>query len=144
MIARREMPVPKLQAIVIAGLAGIALAGCDPSDSQAPAPTESLVPLPSDQPAPPAASPGPTEIPSEPGSTRPAPEPDADECGADKLGSFLNQLPTTDAIDGIREAVGHDRIRTINPGDVVTMDLRPDRLNIEIGEDGRIKLLRCG
>ena len=44
----------------------------------------------------------------------------------------------------IREAVGHDRIRYIAPGDAVTMDLRPDRLNVETGVDGRIKLFRCG
>ena len=34
--------------------------------------------------------------------------------------------------------------RAINPGDMVTQDFRPDRLNIEIGEDGRIKQFRCG
>jgi hypothetical protein len=71
-------------------------------------------------------------------------EPDADECGADKLDRWLNVLPTETVKADIREAVGHDRIRYIAPGDVVTMDLRPDRLNVETGVDGRIKLFRCG
>lgn len=71
-------------------------------------------------------------------------EPAADECGADKLGRWLNILPTSEVKDAIREAVGHDRIRYIEPGGVVTMDLRPDRLNVETGVDGRIKLFRCG
>lgn len=120
------------RALLIASLAGLVLAGCDSTDRQAPAPSESLVPLPSAQPAPGG------------DSTRPSPEPAADECGADKLGDYLNLLPTSDAMASIHAAVGHDRIRTINPGDAVTMDLRPDRLNIEIGGDGRIKLFRCG
>lgn len=71
-------------------------------------------------------------------------EPDATECGADKLDRWLNVLPTDEAKAEIREAVGHERIRYIAPGDVVTMDFRPDRLNVETGEDGRIKLFRCG
>jgi hypothetical protein len=70
--------------------------------------------------------------------------PDADECGADTLDRGLNVLPTEPVKADIREAVGHDRIRYIAPGDVVTMDLRPDRLNVETGADGRIMLFRCG
>ena len=73
-----------------------------------------------------------------------ADEPDAAACGADKLARWLTVLPTETVKAEIREAVGHDRIRYIAPGDAVTMDLRPDRLNVETGVDGRIKLFRCG
>ena len=73
-----------------------------------------------------------------------ADEPDAAECGADKLDRWLNVLPTETVKAEIRDAVGHDRIRYIAPGDAVTMYLRPDRLNVETGVDGRIKLFRCG
>ena len=73
-----------------------------------------------------------------------ADEPDAAACGADKLDRWLNVLPTETVKAEIRDAVGHDRIRYIAPGDAVTMDLRPDRLNVETGVDGRIKLFRCG
>ena len=62
----------------------------------------------------------------------------------DWLTRWVNVLPTSDVRDAIREAVGHDRIRYIEPGGVVTMDLRPDRLNVETGVDGRIKTFRCG
>lgn len=88
----------------------------------------------------------PTATPERPGKAVTAGDskPDADECGADKLGRWLNLLPTETAKAEIREAVGHDRIRYIEPGDVVTMGLRPDRLNVEIGVDGRIKRFRCG
>ncbi len=71
-------------------------------------------------------------------------EPAAEGCGADKLARWVNVLPTSDVKDAILDAVGHDRIRYIEPGGVVTMDLRPDRLNVETGVDGRIKAFRCG
>jgi hypothetical protein len=71
-------------------------------------------------------------------------EPDAAECGADKLERWVD-AELSDAVKAdIREAVGHGRIRYIAPGDMVTMDFRPDRLNVETGDDGRIKLFRCG
>ncbi len=34
--------------------------------------------------------------------------------------------------------------RVITPGTAVTMDHRPDRLNIEVGADGRIARVYCG
>jgi hypothetical protein len=68
----------------------------------------------------------------------------ADQCGAGKLRAYLNQLPTSDAMDRIRAEVGERPIRTIRPGEAVTMDFAPARLNIEIGEDGRIGRFRCG
>lgn len=33
--------------------------------------------------------------------------------------------------------------RVIGPNDAVTMDFRPDRLNVEIGADGRISKVGC-
>jgi hypothetical protein len=71
-------------------------------------------------------------------------EADPAGCGADKLGKFLNLLPTGDVKTQIQATVGADiAIRYIAPGDVVTQDLRANRLNVETGEDGRIKQFRC-
>ncbi len=39
---------------------------------------------------------------------------------------------------------GAGPLRWIRPGDVVTMDYREDRLNIELDERQRVKGLRCG
>ena len=71
-------------------------------------------------------------------------EADDTACGADKLGRWLNVLPTDDVKAAILEAVGERPIRYIAPGDAVTLDFSPSRLNVELGEDGRIKLFRCG
>lgn len=72
------------------------------------------------------------------------PEPAQSECGAGQLDEFVGATATDALIAHIRQEVGHERIRTIRPGDAVTMDFRADRLNIEIGEDGRIVAVRCG
>lgn len=116
-------------------LTAFTLAACGPADERVPMPSGTPAPLSTDQPAPPSGSAQP-----KPGAVTPA----ADECGADRLGGYLNQPATSDTLAKIRAAAGHERIRTIRPGDAVTMDFRPDRLNIEIGDDGRIKRLRCG
>ncbi len=131
--------------LVLAG-AVLSLAGCSRTDHQAPAPAESLEPLPSQQPPPPAAATPPAATPAPAASSSaasPASVPN-DECGASKLAAYVNEVPSADLSAKIKAAAGHDRIRTIHPGDMVTLDMRPDRLNIEIGEDGRIKLFRCG
>ena len=74
----------------------------------------------------------------------PAPEPVVDDCGVRKLNKFLNVPLTEDVFDQIRKTVGHGHIRTIHPGDAVTMDYLGDRLNIEVGSDGKIDYFRCG
>lgn len=81
---------------------------------------------------------------------RPAPPPPpsppqaaVDECGAGKLAAYLSQPATDDVLAKLRHDAGHDKIRVIRPGQPVTMDYRPDRLNVEVGEDGRITKLHC-
>ena len=36
------------------------------------------------------------------------------------------------------------QVRVLRPGSIVTQDYRPDRINFEIGGDGRIAAIRCG
>lgn len=75
----------------------------------------------------------------------PAPGPPApDACHANELQRYLKALPTPDVMASIAAVAGEGKIRTIRPGDAVTMDFRENRLNVELGEDGRIKRLRCG
>jgi hypothetical protein len=116
----------QFRAAILAPALALVLAGCGATDRQSPAPAESLVP-------PPSAS-------TAPAATLPA----GDECGASLLGSYLGKVPSVEAMAAISAAVGHDRFRTIRPGDAVTMDYRAERLNIELGEDGRITRMRCG
>jgi len=123
----------------------LSLAACTQTEDRAPAPSsapkagEAPAAPPTSLPAPPSGSAEP-----KPGVDTPPPPATADGCGADKLADYLNQLPTAEVTARIGQTVGHDRIRTIKPGDMVTQDFRSDRLNVEIGEDGRIKRVRCG
>lgn len=67
----------------------------------------------------------------------------ADQCGASKLGAYVGKPADDLTTAAIRAAVVHDRIRVIRPGTAVTMDYRADRLNVDVGEDGRIRRLYC-
>jgi hypothetical protein len=67
-------------------------------------------------------------------------------CGADRL-DHLPGGPAPDAatLEAIRSAPGGpSRLRVIRPGQPVTMDHVPRRLNILLGEDGLVAGLRCG
>ena len=126
-----------------AAIASLAVAACDQRSADDPASVASDAAM-SERTAAPGAE---TGAPSPAPTTSGAPIADEAEdtvCGADKLGAYLNTLPTTDILAKVRAAVGHDRVRTIAPGEAVDADLRPDRLNIEAGVDGRIKRFRCG
>lgn len=73
-----------------------------------------------------------------------SPAPESDKCGADKLGPYLNLLPTSTAKEEIAKTVGHNRIRYVGPDDVTTREFREDRLTARLGVDGRIKSFGCG
>ncbi len=75
---------------------------------------------------------------------QPLPLETGDACGASKLGDFANTLPTDETIAKIRAAAGERTTRVIRPGDAITMDFAPARLNVEVATDGRIKSFRCG
>lgn len=59
---------------------------------------------------------------------------------ADAIGRKDN--PTVRA--QVARKVGHDRIRWLPPGSIVTQDLRADRLNVDIDAGGVIVRARCG
>lgn len=72
--------------------------------------------------------------PADPAPTDPAP----DQCGAAGLQSLVGQPRSVLAAMTFPEGT-----RIIEPGMAVTMDYRPDRLNITIGEDGAIAAVAC-
>lgn len=139
-----------VSSVLLSALA-LALAACNPSEDPSPLPAETAGPRVPALIPPPATGAGasaslarrvPEPSPTQPGA-RPSPDLASAECGADTLGQYVNQLYTDDMLTKIRAAVGHERIRVIRPGDAVTMDYRPDRLNVEIDEDGRVRRVHC-
>ena len=68
-----------------------------------------------------------------------APTQDTAECGAADLQGLVGQ-PGADT-DFSQHA---ETVRVIPPNSAVTMDHRPDRLNVDLDEDGLIVRIWCG
>lgn len=64
-------------------------------------------------------------------------------CGADQLASYVGQPASDDVIARITAWRGDKPMRVIKPGTAVTMDFRPDRLNVQVDEQGKIKGFTC-
>jgi hypothetical protein len=63
----------------------------------------------------------------------------------DTKGQHLVGRPADAALGAEAQRVtGAGAVRWIRPGDMVTMDYREDRLNIELDERNRVKRPRCG
>lgn len=69
--------------------------------------------------------------------------PEGDQCGASKVAAFVSQNATPEVRARVAAEVGHDRIRWVGPDTVVTMDFRPDRLNVMLDENGVITGAKC-
>ena len=67
------------------------------------------------------------------------PEPDPNVCGAVELQGLVGQR--ANMLDTMRFS---QPTRIIRPGESVTMDYSPNRLNIEINEAERIATVSCG
>lgn len=64
-------------------------------------------------------------------------------CDATRAEAYVGRNGTAVA-DEARTAAGARTVRVIAPGQAVTMDFRPDRLNIETDAAGDIVTVRCG
>ena len=72
--------------------------------------------------------------------------PGPDPCHAERFSHLIGQ-PPPDAAEQAAMRAGENapgRIRVIRPGEPVTMDHQPTRLNIEVGPSGLVERLRCG
>ena len=64
---------------------------------------------------------------------------DEDACNASQLQDYVNAH-----IDSMSVANYSDSYRVIRPGDAVTMDYRPDRLNVYLDDADVIERIACG
>lgn len=67
------------------------------------------------------------------------PQAETDLCDAGSYAGLTGQDGTA-----LERVLLLGQVRVIRPGDAVTMDLRPERINFEIGTDGRIARVFCG
>jgi hypothetical protein len=65
-------------------------------------------------------------------------------CATTRLGGMVGQAASTAVGTEAMRAANARTIRWIRPGDMVTMDYRTDRLNIDLDAGNRITGFRCG
>ena len=62
-----------------------------------------------------------------------------DTCGARQFADLIGKDATT-----LERVLLLGPVRVIRPGDAVTMDYRPDRVNFKISDDETIRAIDCG
>jgi len=65
-------------------------------------------------------------------------------CNATGAKSAIGRAPTPEVVEQARVDSGSATVRVIRPGDVVTMDFRGDRLNLDVNDRDAITGARCG
>ena len=66
------------------------------------------------------------------------------ECNAQAAQSIVGQSYNTPLGEDARVRAGAERVRTLKPGDVVTMEFDARRLSIDVDAAGKVALVRCG
>ena len=68
----------------------------------------------------------------------------AGPCDSSSLGDLVGRMPTQElGAEALRRS-GARALRWIRPGDAVTMDYRPDRLNVRLDARHRVEGFSCG
>lgn len=65
-------------------------------------------------------------------------------CDATRVQDALGKSYTVELGAELQQASGSRTMRAISPGQAVTMDYRPDRLNVEMDDTDKITRISCG
>jgi Peptidase inhibitor I78 family len=74
----------------------------------------------------------------------PSPSPGERACDEDRAAFAISQPYSTELAERARQAAGARLSRKVEPGGAYTMELRPDRLNIEVDRRDVVQRVRCG
>ena len=66
------------------------------------------------------------------------------QCNVDGARWVIGRDPSSDVVERARVDSGSATVRVIRPGDVVTMDVRGDRLNLNVNARNAIDGMKCG
>lgn len=70
--------------------------------------------------------------------------PEGPSCSAGEAQSLAGQPYSLELAEKARQVAGAREVRKIEPGGAYTMDLNPNRLDIEVDRNGVVTGLRCG
>lgn len=65
-------------------------------------------------------------------------------CNADPAQTLLGKAPRPDVLAQAQQLSGAKQLRTLLPGQVMTMEYNPERLNILVGDSDTIIRINCG
>ena len=66
------------------------------------------------------------------------------QCNADAAQRHVGHAATAEMIEAARKDAGADRVRTLRPGQAVTMEYLAGRLNLYLDASGNIERIACG
>lgn len=66
------------------------------------------------------------------------------DCNADAAQSMVGKTATAQVMEQAKAAAGAGMVRTLKPDQMVTMEFRGDRLNLDVDADNVITAVRCG
>ena len=67
-----------------------------------------------------------------------------ERCDAEAAREVVGREATADLVEEARSAAGADRVRTIKPGQMVTMEYHASRLTLDVDENNIVVNVRCG
>ena len=70
--------------------------------------------------------------------------PVAMQCDAERAHWAIGRAATADVVEEVRAATQSRDVRVIHPGQAVTMDFSPVRVNIHVNERNAITSITCG
>ena len=66
------------------------------------------------------------------------------KCSTAKLGNMVGQPASASLIARAKHRSGASMVRALHPGQIVTMEYRDGRLNVNVDERNRVKSFTCG
>ena len=66
------------------------------------------------------------------------------QCDAERAHWAIGRAATEDVVEEVRAATQSSTVRVIHPGQAVTMDFSPVRVNIHVNERNAITSITCG
>ncbi|HEX7848866.1 MAG TPA: I78 family peptidase inhibitor [Sphingomonas sp.] len=66
------------------------------------------------------------------------------ECSATGLGNLVGRIATPSLVSHAKRRAGASVVRVLKPGQIVTMDYRNGRLNVNVDDRNRVKSFTCG
>lgn len=77
-------------------------------------------------------------------ATPASPPPMTGQCNADAAQRHVGHAATAEMVEAARKDAGADRVRTLKPNQMVTMEYLAGRLNLYLDASGKIERIGCG